>query len=124
MVEKPKDANETQQNGGNKPNEKTKPAKMPEPLVEQAPQPAKNSRLRDSERTIPLIYPPGLLETQKSKQNSDKNSNDSTNNEERELAEDDSEGAKGGETLESTQASESKSIIARLKLRLKLKKEE
>ncbi len=120
MVEKPKDADEKKQNGGNKPDEKTKPAKMLEPLVEQAPQPAKNSRLRDSERTIPLVYPPGLLETQKPKEKP----NDSEDDEERERADEKNEDGKGGEKAEKKQASESRSLIARLKLLLKEKKDE
>lgn len=123
MIEKPKGVNERQQNGGSKPDEK-KPAKMSGPLVERAPPPTKKSRLKDNEMTVPLIYPPDLLETQKPKQSSDKNSNNSNDDKERESVDENDRGAEGGEALGSTQTSEPKSFIARLKFKFNAKKDE
>jgi len=117
MVEKNKNADENQRGGSDKPNLNAKKAKTPDPLLEQAPRPA-NSRLRDSDKTIPLVYPPFILEDEKSKK-PDGNQEDKKDDEDHEPAkEEDDKGAqeKTGEAKNS--------FLSNLLVKLKMKKEE
>lgn len=118
MVEKPKNA-ENQQNGGNKAENANKP-KLPSPLAEQKPHSVENSRLRDSERTIPIIYPPDLLDGEKSKQNSDGSKDDA----DAETAQAGSGEEDGKEKTEEVKNPLLNKILAKLSTRLKDKKEE